>query len=125
MIFKEALPLVILVVILAPHLTNHLFAGSTDNAGLVYRLNAGSVNTRRLFRVLRYNMDKHNSWCLADWNDRNQEPVNHADLISKAFTDNDWTTWTRNLSTWTFACILHDLTTNEFTNFTFRMPSMN
>ena len=87
----------------------------------------GSVRcplTRRLFKFLRYALDKTNSWCVADWNDRNQTDAQHADYISKVFNPADWASWSRNLPSWKFTCILHDLETNDCFSFVLRIPNL-
>ena len=127
MLFKEALPMVIMVILLSPHLPACLFGDSTDNSGLVFRANAGSAKcpfTRRILRAMRTSLDKHGSWCITDWNDRDQDDAVHADKISKVFSIHDWASFT-NASTdsWKMQCVLHNMQTDECFQFTFRMPS--
>ena len=131
MLFKEALPVTIMTTLLAPCFPRQLFADSTDNSGLVFRLNAGSCGcpfTRRLLRMQQSSLDRAGSWCIADWNNRDQHDAVHADKISKVFHERFWRSVAAPADirhTWCMDIVLHDLDTDEIYSAVFRVPSSN
>ena len=53
MLFKETLPFVLTTTLLAPLFPDHIIAGCSDNAGMVFRVNAGSSRNPFVQRLLR------------------------------------------------------------------------
>ena len=131
MLFKETLPIVIATVLLAPACVNHVFAACCDNAGAVFRINAGSSRNplvQRLLRLLAMQIQKHGVTPLVDWNDREQPDAKHADLLSKTFSTEQWSTLTTDSTTsrsWLIDLIIHDLNTGQAIAAVFRIPAMD
>ena len=133
MLFKELLPFVISAVLLAPHFPGYVFGVSSDNAGMVFRTNAGSSRdsrVQRLLRLLARQITVFGITPLADWNHRSFADAVHADKLSKIFSVAQWhDLQPRSPSTpgpsWIIDLILHDLTTGSITTAAFRIPAMH
>ena len=131
MLFKELLPYVIATVLLAPLRLQHIFAVGSDNAGMVFRVNAGSSRdqlVQRLLRLLARQITLFDITPIADWNERSFEDAVHADILSKTFT---WDQWERmrpaehRSRSWLIDIIIHDVASGQAVAAVFRIPSMD
>jgi len=131
MLFKETLPFAIVTALIAPLLPGHIFAVSSDNAGMVFRVNAGSSNNplvQRLLRLIARQTTAFNITPLADWNDREQPDAKHADRLSKTFFLQDWAAFRPAdvaSRSWLFDIIVHDLHSGKAFGAVFRLPCLD
>ena len=131
MLFKEALPFAITTALLAPVFEDFIFAVSSDNAGMVFRVNAGSSRNplvQRLLRLVARQVQRHHIVALADWNDREQDDAKHADDLSKTFTQSVWRRMAVGADkhkSWLFDLVVHDIVSGKAFAAVFRIPSMD
>ena len=136
MLFKELLPFVVTAVILAPHYPGFVFGVSSDNAGMVFRTNAGSSRdhrVQRLLRLLARQITVHGITPLADWNHRSFADAIHVDKLSKVFSVTQWDSFqpasspspSPSHSSWHIDLVIHDLRTGRAVTAAFRIPSMH
>ncbi len=73
--------------------------------------------------MLQYSLDKYGSWCVADWNDRDQPGAQHADNISKVFNIDFWRSLGGNINrSWTMDLIIQDTDSGKCYLASFRVP---
>ena len=93
MFTKELIPITIAVLLLYTHLPRHIFGSALDNSGLTSRINCGSCKSplaRRLMTVIADALYDTSSHMIADWNNREQPLAKHADILSKIFSEDEW-----------------------------------
>ena len=97
---------------------------------MAFRINAGSSSNplvQRLLRLMAVQTTTYGTTYLADWNNRDQPDAQHADILSKTFSVQDWesirTTHTARDS-WLMDVIIHDLITGKAVMAVFRVPRL-
>ena len=91
MLFKELVPVVIMLLLLAPFNSNKVFAAATDNAGVAFVLNAMSCRcpwSLALLRPLADSLAKHHVGLIAGHAHRRFNE--HADDLSHALSADMW-----------------------------------
>lgn len=133
MLFKEMLPFAIASSLLAPLHEDHIFADCSDNAGMVFRTNAGSARDPLVQRLLRFMARLTTVWrvtFLADWNNRESPDARHADQLSKTFSPSQWQALAASAQrvtskSWLFDLVIHDMHTGQVISAVFRIPRMD
>ena len=119
MLFKELVPIVIMILLLGSQCKGKVFAAATDNAGVAFVLNSMSCRcpySLALLRPLADTLAKHHLGLLAGHAHR--EFNAHADELSHALSDTMWRNvctqaQRRKTSRMEFQFVVHDTATNE------------
>ena len=93
MFVKELIPVTIAILLLHTVLPNHIFGPALDNAGATCRINCGSCRSplgRRLLTAIADALWASDSDILADWNSRDHPLAQHADILSKILSEQQW-----------------------------------
>ena len=119
MLFKELVPIVIMVLLLAARCKGKVFAAATDNAGVAFVLNSMSCRcpySLALLRPLADTLAKHRLGLLAGHAHREYNA--HADELSHALSANMWRdvckqASCKKLARMEFQFVVHDTVTND------------
>ena len=128
MFVKELLPITVAVLLLSPVFQEYIFCPTVDNSGVVFRINCGSCRNPiglQLFKVISNTLARSDNHILADWNNREQMIVRHADDLSKTI---DQYVWKKNTpstkSPWVFDLVIHELATDKCVQTTIHIPGL-